>query len=129
MTNPLTVDVELALVLPLGDGNDYHNIKPLLRINGLNPSGDVEEQLKLALTASSQAWASIDENIEVAISNILSTSVGSSSISDRIKNLEKARITQDAALKSSSETIRNMADKIKSLDKSLIEALSSVKDK
>lgn len=90
MTDKLTISVELGAVIPVGDPKSFANVKPLLRIEGIDPSGDVDAQVSLALGAASKAWAAIDDNIEVAVSNIIGNELGNKSLTDQVKEIKAA---------------------------------------
>jgi hypothetical protein len=81
------VTVELGLTLPI-PGVDYGNVKPVIRIDGIDPGGDVEAQLASALATSERAFALIDEHMEMAVSRAISPQTDQPTPMDRIAALE-----------------------------------------
>lgn len=82
----LRVSVELGLAINLGE---YNSLKPLVRIDGIDPHGNVEEQLQAAVSTSLQAWITMDGAMEQAITNLgVSAPDAKSKASERLKALE-----------------------------------------
>lgn len=83
---PLTVSVSLGATIPIGD---YQNIRPAVEIRNLRLDKPLEEQVKAALEAVRYAWAAVDNELEVQITEMVSGAAGIPTIRDTLDELRK----------------------------------------
>lgn len=105
----LTIDVELGATVPVGQ---FGNVRPLLRIRGLDPAGDVAAQVALALGAGQTAWALIDDELEVVISQMVAPDAGTPGFRDRVDALEQYRETARTNFKKIAERLKAMEGRL-----------------
>lgn len=113
----LRVSATLGLTIPL-PGDRFGNVKPELRIDGIDPEGDVEAQLQLALAAGEKAWIAIDGNMNVVVGQLLSPNAGVPTPLDRIEALEKTAST-------AKRNIATVTEKMKEMIPQLAQAIAS----
>lgn len=99
MSSSLTVDVELGATIPT---LEYGNIRPLIRISGVDPNGDVESQIEIAIAGATKVFASIDDNIINFVEEAAKAVGGGLEINNRLKAVEEALaiIKRDSLFKS-----------------------------
>lgn len=85
MSEGLTVDVELGLVVKI---SDFNLIKPMAAIRGLRVDGDVPAQLEQGLDAIVMGWAKIDQKLEELVLEELVQDTGSREFSV-VENIRK----------------------------------------
>jgi len=112
MTDKLTVSVELGAVMPLSE-KGFGNIKPLIKIDGLDPSGDVETQISLALSAATAMWVAIDKHMEIAVSNLIGGALGTKGVTDRVTEVEEILSNTLRNMETMRSNNKLMVDKIK----------------
>ena len=95
----LLVRVELGMVLPFGD-SQYNNIKPLVSMT-LNPYSEesIDSQVERALAAATVAFAKIDEQMSVVVTDLIAPASGSPTFGDRLTALEDYRKTASSNFK------------------------------
>ena len=103
----LRVSVELGGTFPF-PGERFGNVKPNLVIHGIDPEGDVDAQIELALVTGEKGWAAIDEQLVVVISNLIAPHVGQPGIPAQLKEMQ-------AKLATNTENIKRMADHLRTL--------------
>jgi len=82
------VSVELALTLPI-PGVDYGMVKPAIRLDNIDPTGDVEAQISVGLETAARALARLDEHMEIAIHDMLAPETGAPGYRDRLASVER----------------------------------------
>ena len=102
--HPLLVSVELGATLPTGD---FANIRPLIRIDNIDPSGDVDRQLALGLETAARAIAEIDGQLDVVVSEIISPESGRPGYRARVDALESQVQQASVALRKLMERLRD----------------------
>jgi hypothetical protein len=85
--NKLRVTVSLGATMPFGD---FGNVRPHIEISGIDPYGDVEQQINDGLATGVRAFARIDEELEVIITQLISPVAGKPGIRDRVERLENS---------------------------------------
>jgi len=101
----MKVSVELGATLPV---TDYGNVRPLIRLEDIDLDGDVEAQVKQGLDAASIAFTAMDEQLEVTVSEIISTSA-TPGFKDRLASVEHSLgIVKD--------NIRTVVTKVREMD-------------
>ena len=113
-----TVDVELGVTVPWGE---LGFIKPRVAINGIDPSGDVDDQVSRSLEAAARAFARIDGQLEVAIMEAISPDTKSPSISERLEALERGIEIQR-------KNIRAIADQLRKISKLVAGRVEAAED-
>lgn len=83
----MLVTIELGATLPFAD---YGNVKPLIRIEGIDPEGDVEEQIKQGVEVSQRAFARINEQLDVSVSEIIAPDTGKPGYRQKVETLESS---------------------------------------
>lgn len=81
----LTFSAEFGATIPTGD---YSNVKVLIRIDGIDPDGDVEAQVDKCLAGGTTAWKRIDEAAEIIVTDIVSVQSGNPTLSKRVADVE-----------------------------------------
>ncbi len=81
----MLVSVELGATLPTGE---YANVRPLIRIDNIDPAGDVDRQVAVGLETAARALAEIDGQLDVVISELLSPESGKPGYRARVDALE-----------------------------------------
>lgn len=111
--NKLGVTVELGVTLSVGD---MGFVKPTIKIEHIDPDGDVDDQIRRAMVTAVKAFAEIDGQLEVVVSELLAPATGMPSFKGRMElvegNLDTARTN-----------IQKIAAKIRDLDKKVSEAV------
>lgn len=81
------VTVELGATLPLSGTQGFGNVKPLIRLV-IDPTGDVEAQIKQQLEIGQIAFAAIDAQLDISVSEIIATDnrPGYREMVDKLKN-------------------------------------------
>lgn len=80
--------MKLGLKIPV-PGVDYSNVDVEVAINGIDPEGDVDAQITASLETASQAFVRLDENVEVALSEILAPETGVPGYRERLEGVEQ----------------------------------------
>ena len=81
------VTVHLGLKMPV-PGVQYSNVEVAVTVAGIDPDGDVEAQLASAMETSTQAFVSLDQNVEVALTEILAPETGTPGYRERLEGVE-----------------------------------------
>lgn len=89
MNPDLRLNVHVGVVLPI-PGLNIGVIKPDIEIQGLDPNGDVEAQVTLALEKAAYAMARMDEQLEVVMTDMLSPETGSPGYRERLEEAERS---------------------------------------
>ncbi len=121
MTKPavnkdLRVSLTLGLTIPV---ETYGSVKPSISILEIDPSGDVEAQVELALNAAVVGFAKIDENLETLLSEIIAPITNTPSMKTKLDTL-------DEDLKKVKRNITTIASKIRSMAETLPVAAAQV---
>lgn len=111
IASTLRVSVELGGTFPTGD---YGNLKPLIRLDGLDPGGDVAAQIQAGLASAGQIFVAINEELERQLSDAM-TPGSKPGISARIDRLELW----------SKDTVLKMADEIRR-QKTLVDEMAVI---
>lgn len=82
------VTVHLGLKMPV-PGVQYSNVEVSVTLAGIDPEGDVDAQITSALETSTQAFVRLDENIEVALTEILAPETGVPGYRERLAGVEE----------------------------------------
>lgn len=82
------VTVLLGLKMPV-PGVQYSMVEVAVTIAGIDPEGDVDAQITSALETSTQAFVRLDENIEVALTEILAPETGVPGYRERLGSMEE----------------------------------------
>jgi len=82
------VAVHLGLKMPV-PGVQYSMVEVSVTVSGINPDGDVEAQLASALETSTQAFVALDQNVEVALTEILAPETGTPGYRERLTGVEE----------------------------------------
>lgn len=108
--NDLRVSVEVGLAINLGN---FNNLKPTIRIDGINPGVDVEAQIKEAIGAARQVWAAVDEELERAVLELQVTKEDKPVITEKIKQLEMFSVEAREALNKIIPKLNELVDERK----------------
>lgn len=100
----MKVSVELAATLPLPDSGGYGNVKPRISIDEIDPDGDVEAQIALGIEIAQKAFVRIDEQLDVSISEIISTD-SKPGYREQVDNLS-------GEVKKLKDVVKKMADRL-----------------
>jgi hypothetical protein len=92
----LSVSVELGATIPT---QEYGNVRPLVRIDGIDPNQDVEAQVNLALEAASKGFIAIDDKIIELVDQAAGTVESAPKIRNRVAEIEKQIKHLKSALK------------------------------
>ncbi len=111
------VSIHLGLKMPV-PGVDYSNVEVSVTIAGLDPEGDVEAQLATALETSTRAFVRLDENVEVALTEILAPETGVPGYRERLTGVEEAL---SGLVTGFNELVPKIRDHIQSEGHSLVE--------
>jgi hypothetical protein len=117
MGNDLRVSVELALTLPI-PGVDYGMVKPSIRIDNIDPSGDVDAQVSLGLETGGSVLARLDEHMEIAIHDMLAPETGAPGYRERLASVEKMQSNMVSTLNEvvrrvkAQSTVSDIADSV-----------------
>lgn len=84
----LRIGVELGLTLPIPDVQ-FGNIKPVIRIDGIDPSGDIAAQVAEGITVANLAINQIDGNMGTIIDQLLSPEASYAEYIGRMNKLEE----------------------------------------
>ena len=85
----MEVSVHLGLKMPV-PGVDFSNIEVMVMVSGIDPEGDVDAQLTASLETATQAFVRLDENVEVALTEILAPETGVPGYRERLTGVEEA---------------------------------------
>ena len=97
--NMLSFTVELGATIPT---TEYGNLRPLIKIANIDPSGDVEAQINIAMAGATQAFTAIDDQIVQFVEEAAKAIGGGLKINNRLKAVEEALAAtkRDATAKS-----------------------------
>ncbi len=79
--------MSVGVTLPI-PGMDYSFIRPEISISDIDPEGDVDAQVALALGAVATAFEAADEQLEVTIGRLLAVSAGAPTMNERVREVE-----------------------------------------
>ena len=113
----MRVSVELGCTLPF-DTTGYGNVKPLITISDIDPEADVEKQIELGIEVAKKAFVRIDEQLDVAISEIISTD-GVPGYRQKVDLIQRDVIGMR-------KTVENLIDALKK--KGIVEAVNGKKE-
>jgi hypothetical protein len=98
------VSIAIGLTLKLGDAN-YEFIRPEIRIDEIDPEGDVEAQFKIAKAAIEKLWEPLVELTAEQVKNALDREIFDD---DTLKKCKKAIISLSGRLKILEEDLQHM---------------------
>ena len=104
---PCWVEIELGVTVSVGD---YGNIKPRVSMR-IDPDGDRTAQIDAALETAVQAFAAIDGQYDVIISDLISAQSNKPGYRERVDKLEEK-------VKDTRDVLRKVVDKIRALEDS-----------
>lgn len=81
------VSAELGLTLPI-PGVDFGMVKPVIRVDGIDTDGDVDAQLKAGVEVGVKALAVLDDQMDVALLNLLAPEMGKPGYRERLEKTE-----------------------------------------
>ena len=84
------VSISIGVTLPI-PGMDYSFIRPEISISDIDPEGDVDAQVALALGAAAVAFDKADEHLEVTIGRLLAVNAGEPTMHERVGEIEDAQ--------------------------------------
>lgn len=104
----LSVTVELGMTLPV---TDYGNVRPRVTINNIDPYGDVDEQVSVALKTATRAFGLVDGEMINVISNILAPETGLPGFRERLEAVETGMRNLNVAR----ENLKRVVSRLKEL--------------
>ena len=89
--NEMKVSVAIGLTLPIPD-QPYGMVKPEIRLDDIDPYGDVDMQLAVGLETAAKALVRIDEHLEIAIGQMLAPETDVAGYRERLAAIENLQV-------------------------------------
>lgn len=104
----MRVTIELGGTFPFPGPDTFGNVRPLIRITDLDPEGDVEGQIQLALAVGEKAWVAIDDELAVKLHSMFSVHAGVPTVPEVMRAFENKLATNSENIKRIAEHVRTL---------------------